>query len=204
MKVCSWNCRGLGSADSPKVPYIGSLVRSLGLDVLFLMETMLSVNSVSQKLGAFPFAGSCGVDALGLSGGLFLGWFSDVNLVPLLVSSNYVLCKYSKVANEISYLLFVYGAPHVTDRIRVWEELSSILTSYPKAVLVGDFNQVEFLDDKIGGSLNIPLRMQFTQWRLDLELQAIPFSGPSFTWTNGHHDNSVSFERLDKAYPTSS
>ncbi|XP_056698202.1 uncharacterized protein [Spinacia oleracea] len=193
MNLCSWNCRGLGATDSPKVPYIGSVVRSLGLDVLFLMETMLPVHIVSQKLSAFSFAGSCGVDALRMSGGLFLGWFHDVSLVPLLVSSNFVLCKYLKVVNEISYLLFVYGAPHVADRGLVWEEIFKILTEYPKVVLVGDFNQVEFLDDKIGGSPHISQRLQFMQWRLDQELQPIQFSGPPFTWTNGHHDNSVTF-----------
>ncbi|XP_021860991.2 uncharacterized protein [Spinacia oleracea] len=165
---------------------------------------MLPVHIVTQKLSAFQFAGSCGCDAQGLSGGLFLGWFPDVHLVPLLVSSNFVFCKYSKNVNEISHVLFLYGAPHVSNRGRVWEEISVILADYPRVVLVGDFNQVEFLDDKMGGSTHIPQRNQFMQWRLDHELQSIPFSGPSFTWTNGHHDNSVSFERLDKAYASSS
>nr|XP_021851943.1 uncharacterized protein LOC110791500 [Spinacia oleracea] len=49
-------------------------------------------------------------------------------------------------------MLFVYGAPHVSDRSLVWSEISSILARYPNTVLIGDFNQVEFMDDKLGGS----------------------------------------------------
>lgn len=61
MKICSWNCRGLGGTDSPKVPYLAFLVRSFGLDVVFLMETMLSVDSARQKLVSLPFAGFVGL-----------------------------------------------------------------------------------------------------------------------------------------------
>ncbi|XP_021854688.2 uncharacterized protein [Spinacia oleracea] len=161
---------------------------------------MVDVDIACQKLSSLPFTGFCGVDAVGLSGGLVLLWSSDVQLVLVSVSSRFVLCKITNVNNEISYMLFVYGAPHYSDRWPVWEKISSIIAEFPNIILIGDFNQVEFLDDKLGGSTHIQGRHEFINWRLDNGLIDIPFSGSPFTWTNGRHDNSITFERLDKAY----
>lgn len=92
------------------------------------------------------------------------------------------------------------GAPHLADRALVWDRISSILAEHPNIVLIGDFNQVEFLDDKLRGSSHIPGRHSFMQWGLDNGLIDIPFSGCQFTWKNNHHDHTLSFQRLDKAY----
>ena len=43
---------------------------------------------------------------------------------------------------------YLYGAPQVFDRMTVWSKISDILASYSNVVLVGDFNQVEYLPDK--------------------------------------------------------
>ncbi|XP_021751084.1 uncharacterized protein LOC110716759 [Chenopodium quinoa] len=42
--------------------------------------------------------------------------------------------------------------------------------------------------------------MEFQEWKLDSRLIDIPFTGPTFTWTNGHNTGQPTFERLDKAY----
>ncbi|XP_021738808.1 uncharacterized protein LOC110705275 [Chenopodium quinoa] len=198
----AWNCRGLGQADSPKVPYIASLVRSCGVDVIFLAETMVSVNSVMHKLSSLSCSGFVGMDSVGLSGGICVLWFAPVLIDPLLVFSHIILCRV--VENlVIKYVLFLYGAPQVSDRMTVWSKISDILASYQNIVLVGDFNQVEYLSDKAEGNLDIPGRHDFIQWKLDNGLLDIPFSRPSFTWTNGRTVMDPTFERLDKAYATS-
>ncbi|XP_021751699.1 uncharacterized protein LOC110717342 [Chenopodium quinoa] len=202
MKIVAWNCRGLGQADSPKVPYIASLVRSHSVDVVFLAETMVCVNSAMHKLSSLSYSGFVGVDSVGLSGGLCVFWFSPVVIDPVLVSPHVILCRI--VENlVIKYALFLYGAPQVSDRMTVWSEISNILATYPNVVLVGDFNQEEYLSDKVGGNLDIPGRHDFMQWKLDMGLLYIPFTGPGFTWTNGRLMSDPTFERLDKAYATS-
>ena len=72
MKIAVWNCRGLGQADSPKIPYVSSLVRSHSIDLMCLMETMLPVDIVVQKLAPLSYLGCNGIDAVGLSGGMFI------------------------------------------------------------------------------------------------------------------------------------
>uniref|UniRef100_A0A803N8E6 Uncharacterized protein n=1 Tax=Chenopodium quinoa TaxID=63459 RepID=A0A803N8E6_CHEQI len=77
MNVSAWNCRGLGMADSPKVPYVVSLVRSFGVDMMFLMENLVSVDVAVKKLASVSFDGFCGCDAVGLSGGFILRCISS-------------------------------------------------------------------------------------------------------------------------------
>ncbi|XP_021714883.1 uncharacterized protein LOC110682846 [Chenopodium quinoa] len=201
MKVAAWNCRGLGQEDSPKFPYLSSLVRSHHLDVVFLMETMVSVDNVVLSLASIPFLGCCGVDAVGLSGGLFIFWLSPFSVVPVFISPNFVVCKI-EVGDVIKFVIFVYGAPHIADRSDVWSSIARFVQTYPNILLIGDFNQVEYLSDKIGGSSLIPGRLDFIQWRLNLGLVNVPFSGPSYTWTNNRIEVDPTFERLNKAYAT--
>ncbi|XP_021742818.1 uncharacterized protein LOC110708902 [Chenopodium quinoa] len=54
---------------------------------------MLSVDNVVQKLASLPFLGHTGIDAIGLSGGVFICWFAPLGLVPVFRSQNVFLCK---------------------------------------------------------------------------------------------------------------
>ncbi|XP_021740814.1 uncharacterized protein LOC110707087 [Chenopodium quinoa] len=153
MNIGAWNCRVLGTADSPKVPYLASLVRSFSLDIMFITETFVGLNAAVHKLSSLKFDGFCGLDSCGLSGGLVVFWFSP-------------------------------------------------LKKYQNVILIGDFNQVEYSSDKVGGSKFIAGQNEFKDWKLDIGLLDIPFSGPEFTWTNGHNNGDPTFERLDKAYAT--
>uniref|UniRef100_A0A803LA08 Uncharacterized protein n=1 Tax=Chenopodium quinoa TaxID=63459 RepID=A0A803LA08_CHEQI len=121
----------LGSADSPKAPYVSSLVRSFEIEFMFLIETLVPVNVAVDKLSSLAFDGFCGSDAL------------------------------------------------------------------------GDFNQVKYLVDKLGGAPSILGRYDFLNWKIASGLVDIPFTGSPFTWTNGQLGNPT-FERLDKGYASCS
>ncbi|XP_021716878.1 uncharacterized protein LOC110684751 [Chenopodium quinoa] len=201
MNIATWNYRGLGEADSLKVPYVSSFVRSFGVDIMFLMETLVFVQCAVQKLPLLGFDVFCGSDALSLSGGLVVFWFSQVVVEPISVSPHVIFCQVIVPGQEIKHIIFVYGSPHISFRNAVRAEITNILRIAPNVVLFGDFNQVEYLSDKVGGSLAIPGRHEFLDWKLSSGLLDIPFSGPSFTWTNGQLGNPI-FERLDKGYAT--
>ncbi|XP_074303665.1 uncharacterized protein LOC141638149 [Silene latifolia] len=204
MRTFCWNCRGLGDADSPAIPYLRWCVRKYGVSILFLQEMMCSFETALTKTNPLDFPNFCGVDAIGLSGGLLLRWSNDVSLVPIELYRHFILCKLSIVYPSIEcYIIFLYGEPNVALRNSLWERLSNISRTFSPVVLVGDFNQVEFLFDKLGGSNNIRGQFDFINWKLDNDLLDIPFYGPPFTWMNCRHDNSLLLERLDKAYASS-
>uniref|UniRef100_A0A803LXZ7 Chlorophyll a-b binding protein, chloroplastic n=1 Tax=Chenopodium quinoa TaxID=63459 RepID=A0A803LXZ7_CHEQI len=96
---------GIGTTNSPKVPYLASLVRSLSVIIMFIMETFVDVNDVVGKLAPLRFDGFCGISA-------------------------------------------------------------------------------------------------FQEWKLENGLMDIPFSGPPFTWKNGHNNGDPTFERLGKEFAT--
>lgn len=52
MKMIAWNCRGLNEPNSPKIPYINWLTRTLTNQpmFLFLSETKMYYVGVSTKM----------------------------------------------------------------------------------------------------------------------------------------------------------
>ncbi|KAL2938022.1 LINE-1 retrotransposable element ORF2 protein [Bienertia sinuspersici] len=65
-------------------------------------------------------------------------------------------------------------------------------------VILGDFNQIEFLDQKLGGTNYIPGASAFSSWRINLMLSELPFHGTKFTWCNNREKGDIIYERLDR------
>lgn len=52
-------------------------------------------------------------------------------------------------------MCLLYGDPIVEARPQIWLELASHLQSLPLCLLIGDFNQLEWFEDKLGGAPTI-------------------------------------------------
>lgn len=70
-------------------------------------------------------------------------------------------------------------------------------------VTLGDYNQIEFADQKLGGNSVIPGAHNFSKWKVDCGLMELPYHGAHFTWTNDREGGNSIFERLDRAYCSS-
>ncbi|XP_074290171.1 uncharacterized protein LOC141616907 [Silene latifolia] len=79
------------------------------------------------------------------------------------------------------YLCCVYGEPDHSKRGPVWENFTHHLSSLDKPfLLIGDFNQVEFASDKLGGSDKLIRGANlFSYWKNSHCLMDIPFKGPA-------------------------
>lgn len=74
----------------------------------------------------------------------------------LFVSSNYVCCEVKDECNVVFYVVCVYGEPIYEKRAPVWNTIRAFLWSHPgKHLLLGDFNQLESSEQKLGGKRNI-------------------------------------------------
>lgn len=69
-----------------------------------------------KKLSSVAFDGFCGMDVVGLSGGLVVFWFASVVVVLISMSPHVIFCKVVVPSKEIKYIIFVYGSPHVSFR----------------------------------------------------------------------------------------
>ncbi|CAN1251184.1 hypothetical protein LINPERPRIM_LOCUS7647 [Linum perenne] len=80
------------------------------------------------------------------------------------------------------------------------EKISSKLLSVIDPIACfGDFNAFCSFEKKEGGNpVNPQSLADFNAFINDLRLIDIGFTGPSFTWSNNHLDNSIIYERLDR------
>lgn len=81
------------------------------------------------------------------------------------------------------------------------ETLRAFIWSHPgPLIILGDFNQVEYSTQKLGGNLVLQGANDFSSWKLDCKLIELPFHRVPFTWTNKRENEDVILERLDRAY----
>ncbi|XP_074278466.1 uncharacterized protein LOC141602056 [Silene latifolia] len=199
----AWNCRGLNNVLAPAIQKIRALCRANNnLDFVFLSETKCSVRSVDVLLRPLGFQCSVGCDADGTKGGLWVGWKPSSKLKCVFISCNLIILVVNQCMGSIWYLCCVYGDPNHAGRNVVWDMFDQQLARLDKPFLLfGDFNQVEFSSDKLGGSSQgIRGADLFTYWKNKNCLMDIPFKGPKFTWCNNRESSQRIYERIDKGY----
>ncbi|XP_021743840.1 uncharacterized protein LOC110709888 [Chenopodium quinoa] len=141
-----------------------------------------------------------GVDSIGASGGLVvLGW-SSLAISCVSKTPNCVHCKIEECNGMIWNVFFVYEPPAFEDRLEFWSNFLLNIHLFSNCLLLGDFNQLELLEDKLGGTLIIRGSDDFANWKLQHNLLDVPFSGPRFTWTNKRLTQGLILERLDRGY----
>ncbi|XP_074298369.1 uncharacterized protein LOC141629236 [Silene latifolia] len=165
------------------------------------METKCNASSISPLFRSFGFDMSVGMDALGASGGLWVGWRRGEKISHVYSCMNFVILRIAKYNGILWYLVLFYGAPKTAMRSSVLHELEGCIASFEYPFLIiGDFNQVEYSCDKWGAnSSSLNGVAVFNEWRVRNELVGIPFKGPCFTWCNNRKGLNRVYERLDKA-----
>ncbi|KAK9689842.1 hypothetical protein RND81_09G085300 [Saponaria officinalis] len=196
-----WNCRGLNDPLAPIITKIRALLSTKHYDFVFLSETKCMVEDVSPICRPFGMVNHVGVDALGSSGGLWLGWRKMINLSVVFKCKNFIICLVEQCKERSWFLCCVYGDPYVSNRNDVWQHLGSWLELLDRPyLLIGDFNQVEYNWDKLSQKCGrIDGANDFTLWKQNYQLLDIPFKGPRFTWWNIRKGKKKVYERLDKA-----
>ncbi|XP_074265842.1 uncharacterized protein LOC141588291 [Silene latifolia] len=204
MNELDWNCRGLKDSLAPSIPKIRAICRSFhnNLDFVFLSKTKCDVRSVDVLLCPIGFLQSAGCDADGLKGGLWVGWKSSCKLECVFSSRNLIILLVNQCKGSLWYLRCVYGEPDPTKSGVVLESFTCHLNSLDKPFLLfGDFNQVEFSSDKLGGNDKLIRGGNlFLYWKNLHFLIDIPFKGSRFTWCNNRENPHRTYEILDKGF----
>ena len=200
MNVLAWNCRGLNAIDGPTIPYISWLLAQFKPSFMFLQETKSSVSHVKRLLQHTKPTSCFGVDARDTRGGLVLFCWGPYGVDIVEQSDNFLFCKISTMNGKWWHCLFVNGALQYQQRAHQWYTLQNLLQHYSNYLIIGDINQLGLYSDKIGGSDLIRGWDEIVQWKINLQLIDIPFTGPRFTWTNNRENDQLIMERLDRAY----
>ena len=201
MSILSWNCRGLKNLSPQSLGFISNLASSNSLDFIFISETKSQVSSLQPMFSRLGYQNCTGFNSVDNRGGLFLCWSRKVVVSIILITMNVVCCKSADLAGNEYFIAFVYGSPYLQSRAEVWNSLTDIMKNNGgKWVLIGDFNQVEYKEQKLGGSDRIQGANIFMDWKIHNKLLDIPYQGVTFTWTNNRSNEEVIYERIDKAY----
>ncbi|XP_074314804.1 uncharacterized protein LOC141650971 [Silene latifolia] len=202
MKGLCWNVRGLNNPLAPTIAKTREIISSTYFDFLFLCETKCKVRLVDPIFRSFGFTQSFGVDAHETKGGLWFGFRPNAQFECIFACQNFIIIKVMQCNESFWYLCLIYGEPVTHKREVVWNDLSQWIRSFENPfLLLGDFNQVDYQEDKWGGSKGrIPGASCFNKWKAQHFLIDIPFKGPRFTWCNKREDHSIVLERLDKGY----
>ncbi|XP_074298573.1 uncharacterized protein LOC141629480 [Silene latifolia] len=165
------------------------------------IETKCKACNVGQSFRSLGFVMMEGVDAVGKSGGLWVGWHREAKMSLVMKCKNFMILFVEKYNGKLWYLVLFYGEQNAHLRDPVLSELEEWLErlDYP-FLIVGDFNQVENSSDKLSSSQNPIQGMHFfNNWKISNDLMDIPFKGPKFTWCNNRKGNKRVYERIDKA-----
>lgn len=147
MKILSWNCRGL--CHPRTVRTARSLARGNGINLLFIMKTKCTVNSLCSLVCRIGFQNYYGVDACGNSGGLWVAWDASVNVQVLETSNRFIFLRILDEVFGEWFLILIYGHPVQSRREEVWKELADLASKVSGPLLImRDFNQVLDADEK--------------------------------------------------------
>lgn len=201
MKILVWNARGC-SRDG----FLSQALfydKHMHLDLLCLLDTRASSEtseSIATKLNYDNF--SC-VAATGQCGGLILCWKSrTINIINLFKHDRFIhCCIFDSTLNLTWYLTLVYVYPKKERQAALFQEILNFKPPNDEPwLLAGDFNNVLCSFEKLGGNCTTNVHMiRFQNFLNQGNLCSLNASGVPFTWTNNHKDDSIIYERLDRA-----
>ncbi|KAI9090316.1 hypothetical protein K1719_028651 [Acacia pycnantha] len=153
--------------------------------LLALSETKCETDSKFGCLNKLGFDGLELVPSAGRSGGLVVVWKSSEIAVTVCGSGRqFMHLRCDCGGNVIFFLSVIYAVPCTVQKRILWEELERFASAVvePWAVL-GDFNDILFSSEKLGGSGVDDRRMRiFNDRIIRCKLGDLGASGPKFTW----------------------
>ncbi|XP_074266604.1 uncharacterized protein LOC141589883 [Silene latifolia] len=155
---------------------------------------------VSSIFRFYGFTHHVGVDAEGSKGGLWVGWKPSWNIECITKCPNFIIIKINECGGSFWYVFCIYGSLKRENRESVWLHIEHWISRMDSQfILLGDFNQVEFREDKLGGNKGSIFGAQlFSEWKVRNSLSDIAYKGPKFTWCNNRKGHKRIYERIDK------
>ncbi|XP_074291809.1 uncharacterized protein LOC141618613 [Silene latifolia] len=201
MKVASWNVRG--SNDPLKLQEIHDFLRVHNMDMLGVLETKtkkkVSGTVLRSYFGSYNFI--CNYDHLN-QGRIWLLWKSSTVVVtPLIVHSQFIHCKvFHNASNQVFYISMIYASNDARVRDLLWDQMLSIKPTVDSWLVLGDFNVVRDVSERINkSSPNLSDILDFNSCLLKCELADLHSIGCEYTWTNKHDDDTIVWSKLDRA-----
>lgn len=203
MSCLVWNCRGLGNPAA--VRNLIWLLKHKTPTLVFLMETKLVAEDWEVFLCKFDLGFSFFVDSDisqgGRRGGLGLLWKDELDITVLSSSLHHINANVvDSCRGKVWRLCGNYGWAERGNKHLTWQLMRELKEGGDRNwICAGDFNEVCFNSEKVGGAHCDWSRMEdFRQAIEDCRLFDLGYNGHKFTWSNNQTDSHHIEERLDR------
>ena len=202
MNIILRNCRGALNLHFQVI--VADRVNHHSPVVLIITEIRVGGDRVKEITSRLPFDGVIIVDTIGFAEGIWLIWNSDrVDGAQLACTEQEIRRTIKVRSSNLSWLISsVYASLRVAKRKVLWSNLvhTASLHHLPW-LLLGDFNEVLYIDDKFRGRpVNFRRAFNFKSCLDTCGMIDLGFHGPRFTWSNLRELSGLIQERLDRCF----
>ena len=185
MNALAWNCRGIGNPRT--VHELSGFVRSLHPKIVFLCETRVSSDRVSNLKWILGLHNCLAISSVGLSGGLALFWDESLYVSLLSQGDRHIDVLIKEEPSQAPWrATFVYGEPRVENRYKMWDLLRNLCGEWAGPwFLMGDFNEAMWQYEHFSETPRAERQMMdFREVLSHCDLHDIGFSGLPWTYNN--------------------
>ncbi|GJV59040.1 RNA-directed DNA polymerase, eukaryota [Tanacetum coccineum] len=137
-------------------------------------------------------------DSLGNSGGILCIWEASIfKKDGATISDNFIAIYGTWLPRNVKILLVAVYAPQQPGSKRaLWDFLSNLVRRWNgEAIIMGDFNDVRTMDERLGSSFNVSSARCFDRFIVSSGLVDVKLEGYSFTWS---HPSASKMSKLDR------
>ncbi|KAK9697826.1 hypothetical protein RND81_08G063700 [Saponaria officinalis] len=200
MKLCSWNVRGCN--DPLMLQVVADFIRQCHFDILGILETRIKEKNknkvVTAKFKSYQVLSNCNSHN---NGRIWILWNpATVTVSSLETQAQFVHCTVLHHATGVLFsATFVYAFNDALARESLWSALRTISSTVREWVVLGDFNVVHDVAEKVSNSShNLNDILAFNACILHCALDDLQSSGCEYTWSNKQDGNARVWCKLDR------
>ena len=200
MKIVAWNVQGAKKGQiREELRYLKQVQQP---DLMFLIETMTAEEHTRQILPQLGFDHYDYILPVNHSRGIWVLWNTKNIMANVLLKEERAIHMliFDIVIQKFSIISGIYAPVQSRQKDVFWNHLRNLngIIDMPWC-LIGDFNELETPEDKVGGYPVGPTRLTRLPNFLNFcQAASLPVLGRSFTWKKRIHGHLV-FEKLDRA-----
>ncbi|XP_062118466.1 uncharacterized protein LOC133832098 [Humulus lupulus] len=171
-----------------------------------LIETKLKGDRIRDLMNS-SFAGWKFYSTSVVEGRILLIWKAHMVKVEIIQETAQLLhYRVNLIGVNLAYCLsVVYGSNQLETRKYLWSDLATIQRPITPWIIMGDFNVVFHVDDRLGGRpISVKEMEDARQWLALGEATEMKTLGPKYTWTNKQDGGAQIFSKLDRAFSNES
>ena len=169
------------------IPQLKEVINLHFPSVVFLAETKNHKTVIEKIQKQIKFDNCCVVNSNGKAGGLAMIWKEDIEVISIAQGTFFIGMKMKDSDSGCNWgLVGVYVSTDENTRKVQWKRIGQKRREWGEHwVLVGDFNDIRFREEKLGGRRRHESSFaEFDRFIKENELEDIGFEGKPWIWCN--------------------